>query len=159
MSYYYLSYHDRDLDFVEDELLPVIQSSEYPDTMSIRDIDPYSNKDKEINSAINRAFAVILVVSRHSMKSEDNLYEGGYAHYINKPIIPVMVESPEVIGADGKLKVVYNVHEKLSRLKWFNFSDENHMEWGGFKAYTPQPCSECKRACHNSLDASLCRLT
>lgn len=133
MSYYYLSYHDRDTDFVEDMLLPEIENSEYSETMSVHDIDPYSDMDKEINSAINRSFALILVVSRHSMKSQDNLYEWGYAHYINKPIIPIMVESPEVIGEDGRLKVVYNVHEKLARLKWFNFSDSSHMEWGGFK--------------------------
>jgi|GEM_PF-3215429 len=133
MSYYYLSYHDRDLDFVEDMLLPVIEAGDYPDTMTRHDIDRYQNIDKGISSAINRSFGVILIVSRHAMKSEDVKFEWGYAHYINKPIIPIMVESPEVIDGNGRLKVVYEVHEKLSRLSWFNFSDTNHLEWGGLK--------------------------
>ncbi len=133
MSYYYLSYHDRDLDFVEDMLLPVIEDSGYPETKTREDIDRFGNPDKAINSLINRSYGVILIVSRHSMKSEDVLFEWGYAQYIDKPIIPIMVESPEVIGPDGRLKVIYNVHEKLSRLNWHNFSDENHIEWGSLK--------------------------
>lgn len=133
MSYYYLSYHDRDLDFVEDHLLPAIETTEFGETMTRHDIDPYANADKAINSAVNRSYGVVLIVSRHSMKSEDVKFEWGYAHYINKPIIPIMIESPEVIDADGSLKVIYRVHEKLSRLNWFNFSDENHREWGSLK--------------------------
>jgi len=133
MSFYFLSHHDRDTDFVEETLLPELQKSHLGSVMTRYEAEQDPEMTKGVSSAINRSYGVILVVSKHAMKSEDVKYEWAYAHYIEKPIIPVMVEAPEVIGTDGKLKVVYEVHEKLARLNWYNFSDDNHYEWDGFK--------------------------
>lgn len=133
MAFYFLSYHDRDTDFVEEVLQPELEKSKFGDLVNRYEVEGHPEFEKGVSSAINRADAVILVVSRHAMRSEDVKYEWAYALYINKPIIPVMLETPEIIGRDGKLKVVYEVHEKLARIPWYNFSDEAGYEWSGFK--------------------------
>lgn len=134
MPRFYISYHKNDWDFVEGTLLPELEQAGFTDWIDIdrAEIDPELSNG--LNSAINRCFAFIVVVSEHSMKSEVAKFEWGYAHYINKPILPVKIQSPEVIGMDGKLQVVYEVHEKLARLEWFNFINKDHAEWDKLKS-------------------------
>lgn len=129
MSFYFMSYDDQDAYFAENILLPKLTQQTPFDFKTRGDALRDPNMTNGINSAINRSHAVILIVSEVAMKSITVKFEWGYAHYINKPIIPVMIEAPEVIGSDGRLEVVYDVHTKLARETWYNFSDDAHYEW------------------------------
>lgn len=129
MSFYYLSYDEQDAFFTEGILLPRLREFGFNKWITERQALANPQFTSGVSSAINRSYGVMLIVSAASMESENIKYEWGFAHYINKPIIPIMIEPPEVIGSNGKLEIVYDVHEKLARETWYNFSDQSHYEW------------------------------
>lgn len=133
MSFYYLSYDQQDKDFTETLFLPRLQANGFTEWITERDAVTSPEFNSGVSSAINRSYGVVLIVSAASMQSENIKYEWGFAHYINKPIIPVMIEAPEVISLNGSLSVVYSIHEKLARETWYNFSDSSHYEWDGLQ--------------------------
>lgn len=129
MSFYYLSYEKSDALFVDNILLPQLNQNGFNKWITQREALTNPEFNSGVSSAINRSYGVVLVVSAASMKSENVKFEWGFAHYIHKPIIPVMIEPPEVISSNGSLEVVYDVHEKLARETWYNFSDASYYEW------------------------------
>lgn len=133
MSYFYVSDHECDAKFTHNLLLPELSLCSFFQWKGYTDALSDSLFPNGVLSAINRSSGVIVIMSKSSMSCQNVKFEWGYAQYIEKPVFPIMVESPETISIDGTLKVVYDVHDNLARERWYNFSDCAHLQWDNLK--------------------------
>jgi hypothetical protein len=96
MSHVFISYSRSDQDFVQSILIPKLQEAEislWVDTLRIRVGDDWR---QEIDNAIRRAFAMVVVMSPAADNSKYVTYEWSCAWGNNVPVFPVILEDVEL---------------------------------------------------------------
>jgi len=103
-------------------------ANELKDNLSQKGFHPWVDKSRleagenwleAVDSAINRAFALILVLSPHSVSSQYVIYEFGYAVGVRLDVIPIL-RQPIDPG---------DQHPRMATLHHLNFTNPDHYTW------------------------------
>ncbi|RMF77316.1 MAG: TIR domain-containing protein [Chloroflexi bacterium] len=115
MSHIFISYAHRDVDFANLLVNEIVDAglTAWIDGERLRAGQDWR---REIDSAIERACAVILIMTPFAKASEFVTYEWAYALGAKKPVIPVLREETEL-------------HPRLDVLQYLDFTDAANRPW------------------------------
>ncbi|MBZ0285113.1 MAG: HEAT repeat domain-containing protein [Anaerolineae bacterium] len=114
----FISYSHEDEDFAN-ELKENLSGQGYQPWVDKSRLEAGDNWLEAVDSAINRAFALILVLSPHSVSSQYVIYEFGYAVGVRLDVIPILHRP---IDARDQ-------HPRLAALHYLNFTSSERYPW------------------------------
>ena len=115
MEHVFISYSHVDSDFAE-ILQSKLESSGMPVWIDHAGIKAGTDWRNELDGAIRKSKALVLVMSPDSLGSHYVTYEWSFAHGLGKPIIPLMYRKAQL-------------HTKLSTLQYMDFTHRTLRPW------------------------------
>lgn len=112
----FISYKHEEQDFVE-MLIRQLEAAGFPVWLDTEQLRAGENWRESINEAIRDSFALILVISPDSKRSEYVTYEWAFAQGAGVKVIPVL------------LKLTEKLHPQLEILQYLDFTDRARPSW------------------------------
>jgi hypothetical protein len=112
----FISYKHEEQDFVE-MLIRQLEAAGFPVWLDTERLRAGENWREAINEAIRDSFALILVISPDSKRSEYVTYEWAYAQGAGVKVIPVLLKPTE------------KLHPQLEILQYLDFTDRARPSW------------------------------
>lgn len=114
----FISYSHEDEDFAN-ELKENLSKQGYQPWVDKSRLEAGENWLEAVDSAINRAFALIIILTPHSVNSQYVIYEFGYAIGVRLDVIPILHRP---IDARDQ-------HPRLAAMHYLNFSTPERYPW------------------------------
>lgn len=116
MKHIFISYKRENIDFIDKivEKLEVAKMPVWADVKKLRASEDWSEK---IETAIQEAAAVVVVITPQAMKSEYITYEWSFALGRGIPVVPLMVTKTD------------SYHPRLMKIQFLDFTIEASRPW------------------------------